>query len=104
MKAMHLGPKKQRLVQNKFNSAQCGEEQPFIDDSVLEGIRKDEIKGKMTFLIGMKVRVLCRTGILGWDYYLKPDCPKVDIKLVPGTGNGGVTFDPPEICLIPLRN
>ncbi|XWS66586.1 hypothetical protein CRYUN_Cryun05aG0212400 [Craigia yunnanensis] len=104
MKAIHLGPKKQRLVLMKFNSDQCGEEQPFIDDRVLEGIRKDELKGKMSFLIGMKLRVLYRTGILGWDYDLKPECPKIDIKLVPGTGNGGVTFDPPKICLVPLRN
>ncbi|XWS43349.1 hypothetical protein CRYUN_Cryun16bG0095300 [Craigia yunnanensis] len=41
MKAMHLGPNKQRLVQMKFNSTHCGEDQPFIDDRVLEGIRKD---------------------------------------------------------------
>ncbi|XVF76113.1 hypothetical protein PTKIN_Ptkin13bG0239600 [Pterospermum kingtungense] len=103
-KAMHLGPKKQRLVLMKFNSEQCGEEQPFIDDGVLEGIRKDESKGKMSFLVGMKMRVLYRTGILGWNYDLKPVCPKLVIKLVPGTGNGGVTFDPPKICLVPLRN
>lgn len=103
-KAMHLGPKKQRLVQMKFNSQQCGEEQPFIDGRVLEGIRKDESKGKMSVLIGMKLRVLYRTGILGWNYDLKPVCPKVDIKLFPGTGNGGITFDLPKICLVPLRN
>ncbi|XVE96305.1 hypothetical protein REPUB_Repub02eG0209800 [Reevesia pubescens] len=104
MKAMHLGPKKQRLVQMKFNSAQCGEEQPYIDDSVLDGIRKDEIKGEMSFVVGMKLRVSYRTGILGWDYDLKPDCPKLDIKLVPGTGTGGVIFDQPKICFVPLRN
>ncbi|XVE61405.1 hypothetical protein DITRI_Ditri06bG0037000 [Diplodiscus trichospermus] len=104
IKAMHLGPKKQRFVHMKFNSTQCGEEQPFIDDRVLEGIKKDEIKGKLSFLIGMKLKVLYRTGILGWDYELKPDCPKIDIKLVAGTGSGEVIFDPPKICLIPLRN
>ncbi|WRX23294.1 hypothetical protein QQP08_015781 [Theobroma cacao] len=104
MKAMHLGPKKQRLAQMKFNSTQCGEEQPFIDDRVLEGIRKDEIKGEMSFHIGMKLKVFYRTGILGWDYELKPNCPRVDVELVAGTGDGGVTFDPPKICLFPLRN
>ncbi|XVF47785.1 hypothetical protein PTKIN_Ptkin03bG0139000 [Pterospermum kingtungense] len=91
-KEMHLGSKKQRLVQMKFNSELCGVEQPFIDDGVLEGIRKNESKGKMSFLIGMKMRVLCRTSILGWNYDLKPVCPKLDIKIVPGAGNANSEF------------
>ncbi|OMO68579.1 hypothetical protein COLO4_29585 [Corchorus olitorius] len=103
-KAIHLGPKKQRVVQMKFNSTQCGEEQPFLDEKVLEGIKEDEIKGEMSFGIGMKLMVSYRTGILGWDYELKPDCPKVHIGIESGTGNGGVIFDQPKECLVPLRD
>ncbi|PPS17953.1 hypothetical protein GOBAR_AA02614 [Gossypium barbadense] len=39
VEAMHLGPKKQRLVEMLFNISQCREEQPYVDDWVLEGIR-----------------------------------------------------------------
>ncbi|TYH89272.1 hypothetical protein ES332_D01G247600v1 [Gossypium tomentosum] len=102
VEAMHLGPKKQRLVEMQFNRAQCGEEQPYVDDWVLERIRKDEIKGEMSFVVGMKLRVSYRTGILGWDYDLNPHCPKLDMQLVPSTGNGGIIFDHPKVCLVPL--
>ncbi|GMJ13950.1 hypothetical protein like AT3G52460 [Hibiscus trionum] len=104
VEAMHLGPKKQRLVEMQFNSAQCGEEQPYVDDWVLEGIKGDEERGEIRFAVGMKLRVSYRTGILGWDYDLKPDCPVLDVELLPGTGNGGVTFDHPKICLVQFRN
>ncbi|KAE8731128.1 Exocyst subunit exo70 family protein A2 isoform 1 [Hibiscus syriacus] len=104
VEAIHLGPKKQRLVEMQFNNAQCGEEQPYVDDWVLEGMKEDEEKGIMSFVVGMELRVSYRTGILGWDYDLKTDCPKLDIDIVPGTGNGGVTFRQPKICFVHLRN
>ncbi|KAE8726645.1 Exocyst subunit exo70 family protein A2 isoform 1 [Hibiscus syriacus] len=81
--AIHLGPKKQSLLKLLFNSAQCGEEQPYVDDWVLEGMKEDEEKGEMSFVVEMKLRVSYRTGILGWDYDLKTDCPKLDIDLIP---------------------
>ncbi|MBA0741051.1 hypothetical protein Gogos_014225, partial [Gossypium gossypioides] len=85
VEAMHLGPKKQRLVEMQFNRAQCGEEQPYVNDWVLERIRKDEIEGEMSFVVGMKLRVLYRTGILEWNYNLNPHCPKLHMQLVPIT-------------------
>nr|KJB60775.1 hypothetical protein B456_009G325100 [Gossypium raimondii] len=39
VEAMHLGRKKQRLVEMQFYRYQCREEQPYVDDWVLEGIR-----------------------------------------------------------------
>lgn len=48
------------------------------------------------------MRVSYRTGILGWDYDLNPYCPKPDMQLVPSTGNGGIIFDHPKLCLVPF--
>ncbi|KAK8972487.1 hypothetical protein V6N11_018848 [Hibiscus sabdariffa] len=81
VEAMHLGPKKQRLVEMQFNSAQCGDEQPYVEDWVLEGIKEDEEKGEIRLVVGMKLMVSYRTGILGWDYDLKPDCPELHVEL-----------------------
>ncbi|MBA0793415.1 hypothetical protein Gohar_017824 [Gossypium harknessii] len=54
----------------------------------------------MSFVVGMKLRVSYRTGILGWDYDLNPHCPKLDMQLVPSTGNGGIIFDHPKVVVL----
>ncbi|GKV31920.1 hypothetical protein SLEP1_g40574 [Rubroshorea leprosula] len=103
VKPIHLGPWRQRVVQAEFNGTQCGEEQPFVDEKVFEELRRDEEEGKVRFRMGMTLKVLYRTGILSWDYELKPKCPDLEVKLVGATGSGEVARGRrPWICSVPL--
>ncbi|GAV57321.1 hypothetical protein CFOL_v3_00859 [Cephalotus follicularis] len=97
---IHLGTKRQKLVQIKFNSTACAGEQPYIGDHMLEEIRRDGEEGTLNFKLSMDLLVMYQRGLLGWHYHLKPDCGDLHVKFVAATGNGGLIGDGTKACLV----
>lgn len=100
---IHLGPKRQKLVQIQFNVTGCGGgEQPFIEDRVLKEIKRDEDNGTLHLGLMLNLHVAYKKGPWSWIYDLNPRCSDLDVFLVADTGSGTMIGDEPRSCSVPL--
>lgn len=89
-------------MEARYNSRECEGEQPFVEENMAEEMKKDGEKGGFYLFLGLEFRVKYRTGILYWDYELKPKCPHLEMQFVAVTGVGWLTGDEPRECLVQL--
>ncbi|KAG6744969.1 hypothetical protein POTOM_051610 [Populus tomentosa] len=103
VESIHLGPKKQKLVQIKFNASGCGGgEQPFVEERVLKEIKRDGDNGTLHLGLMLNFQASYRKGPWSWVYWLKAKCTDLDVVFETGPGAGMMIGDEPRACSVPL--
>jgi hypothetical protein len=103
VESIHLGPKKQKLVQIKFNASGCGGgEQPFVEERVLKEIKRDGDNGTLHLGLVLNFQASYRKGPWSWVYWLKAKCTDLDVLFETGPGAGMMIGEEPRACSVPL--
>ncbi|XP_015886466.2 uncharacterized protein LOC107421696 [Ziziphus jujuba] len=86
---------KQRSIELHFDRKACGEEQPFLDDGVLNELLEERRKGKIMLTLKMEMEVafdMLRSS-WSWQGRLKLYCPPMEVEFEIGKGEGKLAND-----------